>query len=124
VGSFGTICWQIFGQLISRFCGQIVGRICGQLVGRFVGQPVGLFWTFVFKPLFTPIWIGVRLIWTTSFHICVDRSEADFFNLFSHLFSRSEVVLLLPLFTPVLTGVKQCYCAGFSISVSFSGQPC
>jgi hypothetical protein len=79
-------------------------------VGRCVGQPVGLFWTCVFQPLFTPIWIGVRLIWTASFHTCVDRSEAVFYNLFSHLFARSEVVVLLPLFTPVLTGVRQYSC--------------
>jgi hypothetical protein len=86
MGIFGTLCWHIFGQLISRFCGQLVGRICGQLVGRFVGQPVGLFLTCVFQPLFTPVRIGVRLIWTASFHTCVDKSEAVLDNLFSHLF--------------------------------------
>jgi hypothetical protein len=50
----------------------------------------------------------VRLIWTASYHTYVDKSEAVFYNLFSHLFARSEVVVLLPLFTPVLTGVRQC----------------
>jgi hypothetical protein len=77
-----------------KILGQLVGRVCGQLVGRFVGQ---------FRA-------DIGLLWTTFFHTCVDKSEAVFYNLFSHLFARSEVVVLLPLFTPVLTGVRQYSC--------------
>jgi hypothetical protein len=63
-------------------------------VGRFVGQ---------FRA-------NIRHLWTTSFHTYVDKSEVVFYNFFSHLFSRSEVVVLLPLFTPVLTRVRQYSC--------------
>jgi hypothetical protein len=60
-------------------------------MGRFVGQ----------------FWVDIGHLWTASYHTCVDKSEVVFDNLFSHLFARSEVVVLLPLFTPVLTGVRQ-----------------
>jgi hypothetical protein len=45
VGSFGTVCWQIFGQLVGRF----LDSLLAEFVDRFVGQPVGLFWTCVFS---------------------------------------------------------------------------
>jgi hypothetical protein len=53
------------------------------------------------QPLFTPAWTGVRLYFTTSFHIYI---------------SRSEVGVRLPLFTPVLKGVRQ---RSFTVATSF-----
>jgi hypothetical protein len=60
------------------------------------------------QPLFAPVWTGVRLYFTTSFHTYI---------------ARSEVNVRLPLFTPVLIGVRQrSFEVGASVGVQFGSH--
>jgi hypothetical protein len=86
-------------QLVGRFLDSYLTVICSSLLAEILWTVVGQF-VDIYSASFHTYLLGVRLI---------------FHNLFSHLFARSEVVVLLPLFTPVLTGVRQC---SFAVAAS------
>jgi hypothetical protein len=74
---------QIFDSVLTEFVDSLWADLLDS--SRLIFYPCG-------QPLFTLVWTGVRLYFTTSFHTCI---------------ARSEVGVRLPLFKPMLIGVMQ-----------------
>jgi hypothetical protein len=84
---FEHFSWVVQGRLLDNVLTEFVDSLWADLL-----DISGLIFDTCGQPLFTPVWTGVRLYFTTSFHTYI---------------ARSEVGVRLPLFTPVLTGVRQ-----------------
>jgi hypothetical protein len=63
-------------------------------------------------------WADFLHLWTATFHTCVDRSEVVVYDLFSHLFARSEVGVSLASFHTYVDRSEAAFLCIWSIRVN------